>query len=60
MGVTRVLEQSGAQLLPDIRDPRSTYPGWIAHLCADADLRTTSHDYRELAGSLSIHKATGG
>lgn len=60
--MSRVIEASGAQLLPRINDPRAVNTSWVAHLCADADLRTKSAGIRGIAGDLfvaaSIHSRT--
>jgi hypothetical protein len=58
--VSCVLEESGAQVLPRINDQRQRVTSYAAHLCADADLRTTSPVYRDLAGRLSIRNDLGG
>jgi len=50
-----VVEQSGAQVLPDVRDQRAEVTAWFAHLAADADLRTRSPLFRELAERLEVH-----
>lgn len=53
---TKVVEPSGAQILPSIADPRvehSTYAAWT--LC-DADLRTKSNAHHALATKLLTRK----
>lgn len=49
-------ESSGAQVLPDVKDDRQTVTGWAASCAVNADRRTISRAYRELAGRLYIHK----
>ena len=51
-----VREASGAQVLPDVKDDRQTVTGWAASCAANADRRTISRAYRELAGRLHIYK----
>lgn len=44
-----LVEVTGAQLVPDLRDPRAKRNGWIASQCADADHRTTQPVYAAIA-----------
>ena len=50
----RVVESSGAQVLPSIGDGRSTVTGWQAQMCVDADLRAKAPQIAALAGRLFI------
>lgn len=50
-----VLEPSGAQVLPNIKDERQTVSSHAAYLCVSADLRAVAPVYRDLASRLSIH-----
>lgn len=53
--MSRVYEQrSGAQLLPDVGDPRATLTAWSAHCCTDADLRRRSEAHANVASRLLV------
>lgn len=49
-----VIEPNGAQLLPPVEDQRATVTGWQARCARDADLRTRSPLWREVASKLTI------
>ena len=50
----RVVEASGAQVLPSIGDGRAKVTGWQAQLCVDADLRAKAPQIAALAGRLYL------
>ncbi|WP_156366602.1 hypothetical protein [Microbacterium sp. No. 7] len=53
--MSRVIEiESGAQVVPNVRDARAVYPEWVAHLACDADLRKKSAHYSMVASELVI------
>lgn len=55
--VIRVVEsESGAQVLPPVRDQRQTIAGYHAHCMSSGDLRTKSKAHAVLAGRLLIVK----
>lgn len=54
----RVVEVTGAQVLPASTDPRRTVSAWQAACCADADLRTKSKPHRDLAAALHVERTT--
>ena len=58
MPVNRVVEASGAQVVPAVGDPQVTFTTWTVHCCANADIRTRSRVHRELAGELFIERVT--
>lgn len=37
--MTRVVDQYGAQVLPDVKDARSSVSPWLVHLACDGDIR---------------------
>lgn len=51
-----VVEASGAQVLPDVRDQRATITGWQAYCATNADLRSKSPIYYDLARRLFIRR----
>ena len=51
--MSRVLEVSGAQVLPPVADSRATVSPWFAHLACDADLRRHAV-FVALADSLEV------
>lgn len=53
--MSTVVETSGAQVLPDMRDEQATVTGWEAHCAADADLRARFAPWKALAASLKVH-----
>ena len=52
--MSRVVEASGAQVLPSIGDPAVKVTTWAVHCCADADIRTRNRFHRDLAAELFI------
>jgi hypothetical protein len=52
--VSRLVEPNGAQVLPPVSDSRSLFSAWVAHLAADADMRTKHVEYRAVAGELTV------
>jgi len=55
--VSRVVErESGAQVLPPVKDQRATVASYHAHCLGSADLRTKSKAHAVLAGRLMIVK----
>lgn len=52
--MSRVVEGNGAQVLPPVRDPRSTVSSWEGHLAANADLRTKNAFTRHMAATLIV------
>ena len=52
--VSRVVDEKGAQVLPDIADDRATVTGWFVHLAADGDMRVKHPEYATLAASLVV------
>lgn len=51
-----LVDPSGAQVLPDIRDERSTVSSWQAWSACSADQRTKSPVHAELARRLIIRE----
>jgi hypothetical protein len=49
-----VIERSGAQLLPFREDQRHKVTMWNAQCAIDADLRTVSKAYRDIASELVV------
>ena len=56
MSAVVLVEASGAQVLPDVRDQRATITGWQAYCATNADLRSKSPIYYDLAGRLFIRR----
>ena len=52
--IARVVEASGAQVLPPIGDGSALITAFYAQLCVDADLRTKAPEIAALAGRLFI------
>jgi hypothetical protein len=50
----RVVQASGAQVLPPVNDPRATLSEYHAASCVDADHRRKSKVFAEMAASLII------
>ena len=50
----RVMESSGAQVLPSIGDGSALITAFYAQLCVDADLRTKAPQIAALAGRLHL------
>ena len=47
-------DKFGIQVLPRVEDDRATVTGWTAHCALDADLRTSSKFWTEIAHTLHI------
>ena len=56
MSAVVLVEASGAQVLPDVRDQRATITGWQAYCATNADLRSKSPIYYDLARRLFIRR----
>lgn len=54
--MSRVVEASGAQVLPMFGDERATTSAWAAFIAVNADVRTKYKPYAELASRLMIEK----
>ena len=52
--MSRVIDAGGAQILPPASDDRAKHPVWVAHCCADADLRVKSAPHRAIAETLQV------
>jgi hypothetical protein len=55
MNLTVLVETAtGAQILPPVDDERAVRGAWVAHLAANADMRTKFPLYRKLAAEFSV------
>ena len=52
--MSRLVEGSGAQVLPRARDERTTVSPFVAESCCSADLRARSGPHREFAARLQV------
>lgn len=52
--MSRLVEGSGAQVLPRARDERTTVSPHVAESCCSADLRARSTPHREFASRLRV------
>jgi len=52
--MSRLVELSGAQVLPRIQDERTTVSPYVAEGCCSADLRARSRPHVEFAARLQV------
>lgn len=52
--MSRLVEVTGAQVLPRARDERVTVSPFVAESCCSADLRARSGPHREFAAGLRV------
>ncbi len=55
--MSRVVDQYGAQVLPDVGDARSSVSAWTVHLACDGDVRLRVPAFARFAETVFVERA---
>lgn len=54
----RVVDQYGVQVLPDVKDSRSSVSAWTVHLACDGDIRLRVPAFARFAESVFVERSS--
>lgn len=56
--MSRVVDQYGAQVLPDVKDARSSVSAWTVHLACDGDIRLRVPAFARFAETVFVERSS--